>query len=870
MAKSDAVWGIDIGQCALKALRCRPHEDPSKVTADAFDYIEYPKILSQPDVDPVELVRDALKQFLSRNSVRGDRVVVSVSGQSGLARFIKLPPVEAKKIPDIVKYEARQQIPFALEDVVWDFQTMVGGTIIEGFAMETEVGLFAMKRDQVYRALKPFNEAGIEVDIVQLTPLALYNFVAFDQMENLPPPEEYDAESPPQSVILISLGTDTTDLVVTNGFRVWQRNIPIGGNHFTKALTKELKLTFASAEHLKRNATQAEDPKALFQAMRPVFNDLLTEVQRSISFFSNLDRKAKISRAVALGNAMKLPGLQRYLAQNLGFDLMRLEAFRGLAGSAVVDAPAFKENVLAFGVCYGLCLQALRETRVQTNLLPREILQDRLIREKRPWAVGAAAALLLGCGVSYFMHWIAARSVAMENGWQAPVAAAADVVKKVGQYKSDFEASKQKYSKTTQIGEGFIQNVVGRDIWLKLMKAIHLCLPHTPPNVERPKDITKRNELNVERITCVYYDDLGKWYAGVKEFDKPLSQLIGDGEAPPGGAVGLQAMNAENPGGPPAQAPAGQAPAGQAPAAQAPAAQAPAGQAPAGQAPGGQAPAGQAPAGQAPAGQAPAGQAPAGQAPAGQAPAGQAPGGAAPAAPPAAPPSGPGWVFEIKGYHYHNPKGRGRDFGETFVARTLLKNLLEDEVPIPKSEQWPGGPTMFPLKKLGIGHPVLITEKPIDWNYKLWVDDDEDDADKPGDAKAADKKASPKPGRAAAEPAGAGGAQAKKKQIDAPRYDFVVQFCWQVPPPDTMVELTALYPGAVEPAAGVTAVAEPSDETHLPDDNVDAPDGDNAGVASGNNGAAADPADNVAPDSVSPKGVSPDKAAPTAATGQEK
>ena len=156
MAKSNAVWGIDIGQCALKALRCRPHDDPDKIMAEAFDYIEYPKILSQPDADPAELVREALQLFLSRNSVRGDRVAVSVSGQSGLARFIKLPPVESKKIPDIVKYEARQQIPFALEDVVWDYQQMDGGSEEDGFALETEVGLFAMKRDQVERALKPF------------------------------------------------------------------------------------------------------------------------------------------------------------------------------------------------------------------------------------------------------------------------------------------------------------------------------------------------------------------------------------------------------------------------------------------------------------------------------------------------------------------------------------------------------------------------------------------------------------------------------------------------------------------------------------------------------------------------------------------
>src|ERR1043165_6183670 len=166
MPKSNGVWGIDIGQCALKALRCERHEvDPSVIVADQFDYIEYPKILSQPDAEPAELVREALELFLSRNSVKGDRVAISVSGQSGLARFIKLPPVETKKIPDIVKYEAKQQIPFQLEDVVWDYQQMAGGSVEEGFALETEVGLFAMKRDQVFRALRPFTEAGIEIDI---------------------------------------------------------------------------------------------------------------------------------------------------------------------------------------------------------------------------------------------------------------------------------------------------------------------------------------------------------------------------------------------------------------------------------------------------------------------------------------------------------------------------------------------------------------------------------------------------------------------------------------------------------------------------------------------------------------------------------
>src|SRR4030042_1288136 len=97
MARSDAVWGIDIGQCSLKALRCRLGEGGKRIVADAFDFIASPKILSQPGADPAELIQDALKLFLSRNSVRGDRVAISVPGQNGLARVIKLPPVESKQ-----------------------------------------------------------------------------------------------------------------------------------------------------------------------------------------------------------------------------------------------------------------------------------------------------------------------------------------------------------------------------------------------------------------------------------------------------------------------------------------------------------------------------------------------------------------------------------------------------------------------------------------------------------------------------------------------------------------------------------------------------------------------------------------------------
>ncbi len=386
MAKVQAVWAIDIGQAAVKAIKLVPGETADQVIAEAFDFIEYPKILSQPDADPDELVREALATFTDRNEVKGCKVAIAVPGQSGLVKFIKLPPVEKKRIPNIVKFEAKQQIPFALDEVVWAYQQIGGDEEVneEEFTM-AEVGLFAMKRDQINRAILPLTVAGIEVNMVQMSPIALYNFITFDQLKG---------SGSKESVVLLDIGADNTDLIISDGTRIWQRNVPIGGNHFTRALTKELKLTFAKAEHLKRNATKAPDPRAIFTAMRGVFNDFASEINRSIGFYSSINRTAKIRKIVGMGNGFKLPGLQKFLQQNLNHEVARLEGFERMAGDEVKSAPQFQDNLQSFAVAYGLGVQGLGRGGLSTNLLPHEIEQVRLIRAKKPWALAASALIM--------------------------------------------------------------------------------------------------------------------------------------------------------------------------------------------------------------------------------------------------------------------------------------------------------------------------------------------------------------------------------------------------------------------------------------------------------------------------------------------
>ena len=505
------VWGIEIGQSAIKALRCYAEGD--QVVADAFDFVEYPKILSQPDAEPESLLADALEQFTQRNNLRGCKVVVSVPGQQGLAKFFKPPPVEVKKIPDIVRYEAKQQIPFDLDDVIWDYQQMPGANIDDGYALESEVGLFAMKRDAVYRALQPFRNADIEADIIQLSPIAIYNMIAFDRFADRIAQESYDPDSPPRSMLILSMGTDATDLIVTNGFRMWQRSMPIGGNHFTRQLSKELKLTFAKAEHVKRNALQADDPKLVFQAMRPIFNDINSEINRSISFFRQLNKKAQIESMLLLGNSAKLPGLQAYLSKSLGMDIEVVERFSQLSGGEVLGAPSFKENQPSFGVAYGLALQGLGLGPVRTNLLPREIAVDRLVASKKPWMAAAAAALLLGLSVNYAL--VHAQYKKVDPTVWAP---ATSQVSTLSQTSNTFLAADKTQEATVAllraIGQEVSSNSERRLLWLELLRVLNEALNRDPQAANLPPDklpYNQRGDFHITAIDSKYLDDVSTY-----------------------------------------------------------------------------------------------------------------------------------------------------------------------------------------------------------------------------------------------------------------------------------------------------------------------------------------------------------------------
>ncbi|QDU80435.1 Competence protein A [Polystyrenella longa] len=523
MASKRGAWGIEIGQSALKAIRLEFNENTEQVVATAFDFVPHPKILSQPDAIPEELIAQSIEKFLSRNKLNNDVVGISVPGQAALTRFVQLPPVDASKIKDIVQFEARQQIPFDLDEVIWDYQTFGTADEETGYMLDAEVGLFAMKRDLIEQHFRPFSEVKIELDLIQTAPLALFNFLTFDQLG-------LKAEDQPATdgeyILLLDMGVDNTTLIVSNGQKIWTRNVGIGGNHFTRALTKEMKLTFAKAEHLKCNATRSPDPRAVFQALRPVFNNFVAEIQRSIGFFSSVNRDAQISRVVGVGNGFRMAGLQKFLQQNLQYDVERLDSFNELVGDKVISEPMFTENILTYAVPYGIALQMLDQCRIKTNLLPPEILTTRKIRQKKPWAMVTAATIMAGVTFSTLAYSMVSGSVSEERFGDAENAATS-LKTTVDQAKSKYDELVAANKKIAAKANSFTSFVENRELWLEVYKAINESLPRDNPDLIDDMDLPDREQIRLTSITANKQSasQLTNWYNEILADDLAAATL---------------------------------------------------------------------------------------------------------------------------------------------------------------------------------------------------------------------------------------------------------------------------------------------------------------------------------------------------------
>ena len=392
MAKG--VWGLDVSRSSLKAVRLQSGKENLELTD--LEIIEYPFVLGRDEAALEQEIKNALAAFLSRHKLRRDLVVASLPVHSTFNRFIKLPPVAPDRLKEIIQFEAQQHIPFPLNEVIWRYQSS-GKPVQPG--EEMDVGIFAIKKELVDQFSSLLASVGVNVDIVQFNPVALYNFVMFD----------YDLG---RNFIILDIGANNTDLILVDEERFWIRNIPIVGNDITKTIQQKFDISFSEAEQKKTGVSEGPEAGKIFNVIQNVLKDLTSEIHRSIGYYKSLSplgTAIDFNKIILAGNASKTVYFEEFLSQRLQLEPLKITRLNKIEPAASVkDAclpdgrPLLQTHLASFGVALGLALQGLELTPNRVNLVAEKVIRQREISKKKPWVAALAVVLALILAALHF------------------------------------------------------------------------------------------------------------------------------------------------------------------------------------------------------------------------------------------------------------------------------------------------------------------------------------------------------------------------------------------------------------------------------------------------------------------------------------
>lgn len=332
---------------------------------------------------PTEIAQ-SLGALAAREKLSGG-CTLAVPGHLTLTKFIKTPSMDVSKRDKIIAFEAAENIPYPLEEVVWDHVVVAD----DGF--DLEVMLAAVKFDAMQALCLAADSAGFPAERAMPGGFALRHAFRY----NYPEVQE--------SVVLVNVGARSTHLLFMEGERFYLRTLAVAGNFVTQTIAEELRIDFSQAETLKvqvlsgRSDLPANSPsRAAVQRAAAAFGARLQlEITRSALNHRRLSGSAALTALYLTGGGSLLSELPVMLGEKLKLPVHRYDALRqvDLSSNARAAGADGMSHVLADLV--GLATNLVAKKYREPSLLPPALTAAIAFRQRQPWLLAAAALVLV-------------------------------------------------------------------------------------------------------------------------------------------------------------------------------------------------------------------------------------------------------------------------------------------------------------------------------------------------------------------------------------------------------------------------------------------------------------------------------------------
>lgn len=388
MAKPSRIYVLDLGMQTVSLAEFHKLPDGG-LSLNAFQETE---LITDPSADATRpaQIKEAVKELRDALKVPvKEPVNFCLPAQSVFSRFVKLPGASPEDVNSIIAFEAQQNVPFPIDEVVWDYQIM--GAQRDG---SWDVVLVAMKSDQLTEVADAVTEGGMKPRIIDVAPMAVYNAFRFNYPDTT------------GCSLIIDIGARTTNLIFVEGNRAFSRSIPVGGNSISAAVAKEFHQDITLAERLKVEKgsvslggayAEPNDPTEarVAKVVRNTMTRLHAEIARSISFYRTSQAGSQPVRVLLCGGTVGLPYMVEFFSEKLQTPIEFLNPLRNVTVNSAAVAEALAAKAHTFGELVGAALRSFEGCPLEINLRPPSVVRDQDLARRKPFLILAAICLLL-------------------------------------------------------------------------------------------------------------------------------------------------------------------------------------------------------------------------------------------------------------------------------------------------------------------------------------------------------------------------------------------------------------------------------------------------------------------------------------------
>src|SRR5205823_10728845 len=306
--KAPALVGIDISSTSVKLVEL------SDVGKAGFRLERYaieplPKdVVADGNISNMDQVAEALRRGWKRLGSRNRNIAMALPAAMVITKRIIVPSGQKEEDLELtVEAEANQYIPFALDEVNLDFQTL--GPALNN-PDEVEVLIAASRKEKVDDRVAIAEAAGLKPRVMDVESYAT------EEACRMSAPS-LTANGRDQNIALVDIGAHVMHFyVLRNNQILFSRDQAFGGSQLTHDIQRAFNLSPEEAESAKKNAGLPENYDA--DVLQPFMETVALEVTRALQFFFTSTSYNQVDQVVLAGGCALLPGLDELVAKRAG------------------------------------------------------------------------------------------------------------------------------------------------------------------------------------------------------------------------------------------------------------------------------------------------------------------------------------------------------------------------------------------------------------------------------------------------------------------------------------------------------------------------------------------------------------------------